>query len=96
MRLMILGIKNAFLYEDIKEKISVDVPGEDRRKAKEFCGSLCNAMYGTRAAPVVWQKVVKATMGRVGFTGSVKFPCVYFEERTGLKAFAHVSLTLED
>ena len=89
-RLMVLDVKRAFLYGDIEEKIFVDLPEEDPMKSRGYCGRLRKAMYGTRAAPVVWQKLVRETMHRLGFTSSKKFPCIYHHVEKDIKVLAHV------
>ena len=34
----------------------------------QYVGRLVKTLYGTRDAPVAWQKVVKNDMARLGFT----------------------------
>ena len=69
-RILVLDIKRAFLYGEIEENIYIELPDEDVMKSKGYVGKLIKAMYGTRAAPQVWQDVVRRTMVRLGFTPS--------------------------
>jgi len=58
-RIMVLDVKRAFLYGYIEEEIFIELPPEDPMYGKGYLGKLVKAMYGTRAAPQVWQKVVR-------------------------------------
>jgi len=89
-KLMILDIKRAFLYGDIEETIFIELPDEDPMKEKGMVGRLKKAMYGTRAAPQVWQEVVKKTMEKRGFRSSRSSPCVYYHPQRHLKVVTHV------
>jgi len=89
-RMMILDVKRAFLYGDIEDKIYIELPEEDTMKSKGYVGLLKKAMYGTRAAPQVWQEVVRKKMVSLDFVPSIKFPCVYFHKVKNLKVVTHV------
>ena len=89
-RLMVLDIKRAFLYGAVEETIFVELPDEDPMKAQGYMGQLQKAMYGTRAAPVVWQKLVVTTMEKLGFTASKRYPCIFFHPTMDLKVVTHV------
>ena len=65
--LMVLDVKRAFLYGDIEDVVYIDLPKEDPMHGKDLVGRLKKAMYGTRGAPHVWQKVVRRCMGNLGF-----------------------------
>ena len=88
--MMILDVKRAFLYGDIEDKIYIELPEEDTMKSKGYVGLLKKAMYGTRAAPQVWQEVVRKKMVSLDFVPSIKFPCVYFHKVKNLKVVTHV------
>ena len=60
------------------------------RKKDGFVGRLRKAMYGTRAAPQVWQSVVKKTLTNLGFEASIVQPCVYFHRSRDLRIVTHV------
>ena len=89
-RLMVLDIKRAFLYGYIEDELYIELPDEDPMKAKGYLGRLVKAMYGTRAAPQVWQETVRKVMFGMGFEVSAKFPCVYNHVKRGLKVVTHV------
>ena len=89
-RVMVLDVKRAFLYGDIEEIIYIELPPEDPMSQEGMVGRLVKAMYGTRAAPQVWQEVVKRTMRRLGFEPCVKTPCVYYHPDRDLRVCTHV------
>jgi len=89
-RLMVLDIKRAFLYGEISDKIYVELPDEDPKKEQGFVGRLHKAMYGTRAAPQVWQDVVRRVLQGLGFSASTKFPSVYMHKVRKMKVVTHV------
>jgi len=66
-KLMVLDVKRAFLYGNIQEEIYVHLPAEDPMHGLGHVGRLVKAMYGTRAAPQVWQEVVRQNMTAIGF-----------------------------
>ena len=60
------------------------MPDEDDRKGKEdVVGRLRKALYGTKDAPVLWQRPVRREASRTT-------ACVYFNKVTGVKTVAHV------
>ena len=89
-RLMVLDIKRAFLYGDIEDRVYIELPDEDEMKKQGYVGFLKKAMYGTRAAPQVWQACVKRTMTRLGFESCPTSPCVYFNKFRDLRVVTHV------
>ena len=59
-------------------------------KQKGFIGRLKKAMYGTRSAPRMWQKVVKQTMTDMGFSSCITTPCLYYHQARDIFVVAHV------
>ena len=53
-------------------------------------GRLKKAMYGTRAAPLVWQSVVKKVMTQLGFESSTVSPCGYMHRSRDMLVVTHV------
>ena len=47
-------------------------------------------MYGTRDAPVEWQKEMANTMLCIGFDGVQTAPCLYFHPELDVYAIIHV------
>ena len=88
--LQILDVKRAFLYGDIEDIVYVELPVEDPMHGKGFVGLLKKAMYGTRGAPHVWQKVVKTVMTRLGFHRNLIHPCVYYHPERDMLCVTHV------
>jgi len=89
-RLCVMDVKRAFLYGDIEEEIYIELPDEDPMKAKGYVGKLVKAMYGTRSAPLIWQKVVRRKMKEMGFSASTTIPCLYYHLEKDMYVVAHV------
>ena len=89
-KLMVLDIKRAFLYGNIEEELYIELPSEDPRSREGYVGKLVKAMYGTRAAPQVWQELAKSTMRRLGFRGSIVSPGIFFHPDRRLRLATHV------
>jgi len=85
-----MDVKRAFLYGDIEEEIFIELPDEDPKKAMGYIGRLLKAMYGTRSAPLVWQKMVRKTMARLGFHACMTIPCLYYHKDRDIYLVAHV------
>jgi hypothetical protein len=90
IRVMIMDIKQAFLYGEIKERIYIELPEEDVMKKKGKVGILRKAMYGTRCAPQVWQNLVRERMTELGFEESAEVPCLYVHQAMNVKVVTHV------
>ena len=90
-RIMVLDVKKAFLYGRIQRTVYIELPSEDpMSQSKQYVGRLIKAMYGTRDAPAVWQEEVRRTMKELGFKPCLATPCVYYNEKTGVRVVAHV------
>ena len=63
----------------------MNVPPEDPRSGEGNVGVLRKAMYGTRDAPAVWQRLVKKVMTELGFSASRTSACVYVHRARGLR-----------
>ena len=87
---MILDVKRAFLYGDIEDDLYIELPKEDPRYGQGYVGKLKKAMYGTRGAPSVWQKVVKTVMTSLGFEMNEIHPCVFYHSERDMLAVTHV------
>ena len=91
MRAMLLDFKRAFLYGDAERELFIELPDDDERKdGGNNVGLLQKAMYGTRDAPAVWQRLVQRILCGIGFRASRTAACVYYNVTTGLKVVAHV------
>jgi hypothetical protein len=89
-KLMVLDVKRAFLYGDITDEIYIHLPPEDPMHGQGLVGKLIKAMYGTRAAPQVWQSVVRSNMVALGFDMNPIFPCVYNHRERDMTVVTHV------
>ena len=82
MKIKVMDIKKAFLHGTMNRKVYIELPAEDPwAKDGNYVGLLKKAMYGTRDAPVEWQRVVQETLQETGFTMSKVVPCLYYNER---------------
>jgi len=88
--LLILDVKRAFLYGDIEDNVYIELPPEDPYYGQGYVGGLKKAMYGTRGAPRVWQKVVKKVMTSLGFAMNPIHPCVYHHSKRDILVVTHV------
>ena len=57
-----------------EEEIYIELPDEDIWKKHGIVGKLIKAMYGTRSAPSLWQKVAREKMKALGFRAGVTVP----------------------
>ena len=90
-RAMFLDFKRAFLYGDCERDVYIKVPSEDPDCVEGVhVGKLRKAMYGTRDAPAVWQKLVRKTLLDLGFEASRTSACVYVHHQRQVKIVAHV------
>jgi len=76
IRIMILDIKRACFIREVEDDIYIELLDEDAKKKEGSVGLLKKAMYGTRAAPQVWQEVVRRRMVSLGLSPSIESPCV--------------------
>ena len=66
-RAMLLDFKRAFLYGEAERELYVELPEDDCRRDGGRCvGLLRKAMYGTRDAPAVWQRLVRKVLTGLG------------------------------
>ena len=86
---MVLDIKRAFLRGQVTRTIYVELP-EEESEGGRYVGKLVKTLYGTRDAPVAWQKVVKEDMFRLGFTECLRTTGVYFHRDRDLRVVTHV------
>jgi len=86
---MVLDIKRAFLHGIATRLVHVELPEEESGGGK-YVGRLVKTLYGTRDAPVAWQKVVKDEMFRLGFTECKVTSGVYYHSERDLRVVTHV------
>ena len=55
-----------------------------------FIARLNKAMYGLLEAPLIWQRVVRDTMGKLGFLARAAAQCVYYHPTRRVTVVAHV------
>ena len=84
-----LDVKRAFLYGLIEEEIYIELPDEDIWKNQGFVGTLIKAVYGSRSAPLMWQRVVREKKA-LGFRACITVPCVYYHQDRDVLVVVHV------
>ena len=92
-KLMVLDIRRAFLHGIATRLIHVELPEEESEGGK-YVGRLFKTLYGTRDAPVAWQKVVKDAMSQLGFTECKVTSGVYYHPERDLRVVTHVDVFL--
>ena len=92
LKIMILDVKKAFLYGDIEDKIYIKLPAEDPMAEEGYFGLLKKAMYGTRGAPLAWQKLVKAKLESLGFISCIVVPTLFYHPEKNIKIVTHVDV----
>ena len=63
---MVVDVKRVFLHGLCTRSIYIELPGAESEGGR-YVGKLVRALYGTRDAPLAWQKVVKSDMSALGF-----------------------------
>ena len=90
-RIMVLDVKSAFLYGEMRRKVYIELPRQDPRwKEGRVVGVLRKALYGTRDAPQIWGGEVKKTLESMGFSASVHQPSVFHHKARGMVVVVHV------
>ena len=87
--LMVLDVKRAFLHGHATRTIYVELLEEESDRGR-YVGKLAKTLYGTRDAPVAWQRVVKGDMARLGFEECRMTIGVYIHQTRDLRVVTHV------
>ena len=89
--IMVLDVKCAFLYGQIRRRVYIELPQQDSRSAdKSVVGVLRKAMYGTRDAPQIWQEEVERAMRDLGFELSILHSSVFYHRPRNVIVVIHV------
>ena len=90
-KIMVMDVKCAFLYGDMRRNVYIELPHTDPRYGDEnVVGKLKKSMYGTRDAPQIWAEHVRATLEGLGYRQSVYQPSVYFHPGKSVFIVVHV------
>ena len=90
-KIAVVDVKRAFLHGVAEREIYIEIPPEDPHyDGGKTIGRLNKTLYGTRDAPLAWQKIVKGFMASHGFISTVVSPGVYFHPTQRLKIISHV------
>lgn len=88
---MVLDVKKAFLHGKMERELYIELPVEDpQRDNGQYIGRLVRALYGTRDAPLAWQRVVKKFMIERGFHHSHIAQGIYVHRARDLRIVCHV------
>ena len=88
---MVLDVKCAFLYGQIRRRVYIELPQQDSRSAdKSVVGVLRKAMYGTRDAPQIWHEEVEKAMRDLGFELSSLHSSVFYHRIRNVIVVIHV------
>jgi len=88
-KMMVLDIRRASLHGLATRIIHVELP-EEQSEGGQYVGRLLNTLYGTRDAPVAWQRVVQSEMARLGFEECRRTSGVYIHRVRDLRVVTHV------
>ena len=87
----VIDVRRAFLHGSVEREVYVEIPVEDpRAPGGRNIGRFKRGLYGTRDAPLLWQKLVKQTMTGLGFGRSLSAPGIYFHPQRDLRIISHV------
>ena len=90
-KVMVMDVKCAFLYGDIRRNVYIELPHTDPRYGDgTVVGKLKKAMYGTRDAPQIWSQVVQEAMESMGYKQSSFQPAVYYHPDKDVVVVVHV------
>ena len=90
-KVMVMDVKCAFLYGDIRRNVYIELPHTDPRYGDgTVVGKLRKAMYGTRDAPQIWSQVVQEAMESLGYKQSKYQPAVYYHPEKDVVVVVHV------
>ena len=88
-KLVVLDIKRAFLLGMATRNIYIELPAEDSQGRKHV-GKQIRAFFGTRDAPLAWQRVGKEDVSGLGFLESKSTSGVFTQMDRDLKVVTHV------
>ena len=63
---------------------------EEESEGGHYVGRLVKTLYGTRDAPVAWQRVVKSDMARLGFEECRMTTGVFIHRDRDMRVVTHV------
>ena len=90
-RIMVMDIKRAFLYAPIHRELYIELPDEANPEgARDVVGRLHKAMYGTRDAPLCWQRHVAEALTKMGFEKGTAQQCILLHRARDLRMAFHV------
>ena len=89
---MVNDVARAFFEAPAVRPVCVEIPDEDKTETDrrlDNVGYLRMSLYGTRDAAMNWQGEVAKEMQGWGFSRGRYTPCLYWNEKTGLRTMVH-------
>ena len=88
---MALDVKRAFLYAPVEREVYIELPPEDQDPNNgDMVGMLKRAMYGTRDAPLSWQRYLAEHLKTLGFEAGKANPCALYNREYDMQLIFHV------
>ena len=86
-----IDVRRAFLYGKMEREVYIRLPDDDpMAKGGKYLGRLRKTLYGTRDAPLAWQRVVREFMEGLGFESCLLVSGTYVHRKRDLRIIAHV------
>ena len=89
-RPMCIDFTQEFLHGCVDLDVYTELPDEDARKKRGLIARLNKAMYGLHEAPLIWQRVVRNTMRKLGIRALTTAQCVSYHLARRVTVVAHV------
>lgn len=90
-QIFIADVSRAYIHADCRVDMYVRLCGEDIEceEAKQRCGKLVDAMYGTRPAAFAWKQGYRNTLVGAGFRVCTASPCIFHMDSRNLWVLGH-------
>ena len=87
--ILILDVSRAHFHPEMKRKVFIELPLEDRTEGKDEVGELLRTMYGCRDASAEWESYYSDAFENADAKAGSFSPCLFVQEATGVKAWVH-------
>ena len=86
-KVMVLDAKKAHLHAFAEREVYIELPPERRRPG--VCGRLVRSLYGTRDAPLLWERFAATQLKVMGFIRGSASSCVFRHVSRDLVVVVH-------
>ena len=86
-KVMVLDAKKARLHAFAEREVYIELPPERRRPG--ICGRLVRSLYGTRDAPLLWERFAATQLKVMGFVRGSASSCVFCHVSRDLVVVVH-------